>query len=73
MISGYDQVEKNLLDIEEITELLVLEQDDTLLAEISDNLVKIEEKLEDIRLKSLLKGKYDGLNALLTLHAGAGL
>ena len=72
MISGYDQVEKNLLDIEEITELLVLEQDDTLLAEISDNLVKIEEKLEDIRLKSLLKGKYDGLNALLTLHAGAG-
>ena len=35
-------------------------------------LLSIEKTIEEMRLASLLRGKYDKLNALLTLHAGAG-
>lgn len=31
-----------------------------------------EKDIEEIRLQTLLKGKYDGLNAIMNLHAGAG-
>jgi peptide chain release factor 2 len=32
----------------------------------------VEKSVEEMRLAALLRGKYDKLNALLTLHAGAG-
>ncbi len=31
-----------------------------------------EKDIEEMRLQALLRGKYDSLNAILTLHAGAG-
>ncbi len=49
-----------------------IEEDEETFEEITLDLVKAEKKLEELRLKILLKGKYDSLNALLTLHAGAG-
>ncbi len=39
-----------------------------LLAEIGT----LSDGIERLRLETLLKGKYDSLNAILTLHAGAG-
>ena len=44
---------------------MCIRDSDTLLA-------TAEEDLEDMRIRSLLRGKYDGYNALLTLHSGAG-
>ncbi|NCA97543.1 MAG: PCRF domain-containing protein, partial [Bacteroidia bacterium] len=35
-------------------------------------IVRLETEIEELRLASLLKGKYDAANAILTLHAGAG-
>jgi peptide chain release factor 2 len=32
----------------------------------------VSDILEELRLETLLRGKYDALNAILTLHAGAG-
>ncbi len=40
--------------------------------EIETELTTIERSVEEMRLASLLKGKYDKLNSILTLHAGAG-
>ena len=40
--------------------------------EVDEELKTIEEEIEEIRLRTLLKGKYDDLNAIMTLHAGAG-
>jgi len=31
-----------------------------------------EEDIENMRIRALLKGKYDANNAILNLHAGAG-
>ena len=44
--------------------------------EIADELIKdmphLESKVEALKLETLLKGPYDRLNAILSLHAGAG-
>ena len=46
--------------------------DDDLFEEIDSELKEVEKSIEEMRLKALLSGKYDNLNAILTLHAGAG-
>lgn len=43
-----------------------------MLSEVESEIENAKKMLEEIRLASLLKGKYDKLNAILTLHAGAG-
>lgn len=40
--------------------------------ELETKLKLFEKNLEDVRLTTLLNGKYDSFNAILTLHAGAG-
>lgn len=53
-------------------ELVAEEGDESYAAEIEENLEKAENDIEDLRLQTLLKGKYDALNAIMTLHSGAG-
>ena len=48
------------------------ENDESILDEIAGELISVDKSVEEMRLKALLSGKYDMLNALLTLHAGAG-
>ena len=48
------------------------ENDESVVEIISEELVAIEKNVEEMRLKALLRGKYDKLNAILTLHSGAG-
>lgn len=40
--------------------------------EIADSIVQIEKNLEKLEINTLLSGKYDANNAILTLHPGAG-
>lgn len=53
-------------------ELVAEEGDESYAPEIEENLEKAENDIEDLRLQTLLKGKYDALNAIMTLHSGAG-
>ena len=76
--------EKSKTAIEEVYALIDLieemgggeeEADAALSGEIEelDRLIRdAETDLEDMRIRALLRGKYDGYNALLTLHSGAG-
>lgn len=57
------------IEIVDIVELEASEaEDNNLLKTISD----LSARVEKLTLETLLSGKYDGLNAILTLHAGAG-
>lgn len=71
-LKAYLGVEKLLIDTTDILSLLELENDQTLLLEVEKDIEKASEIIEEMRLSSLLKGKYDSLNAIMTLHAGAG-
>lgn len=57
------------LDTVDIVELEADENEDANLVAMVDELA---ESVESLSLATLLSGKYDALNAILTLHAGAG-
>ena len=67
---------KNLLakfdDAQILLELALEEQDDSQESDIATEISGIEKGLENLRLEIMLSEPYDGNNAILTLHAGAG-
>lgn len=71
-IDTFDRAEKVVTDTLEIIDLAEEENDESMFLEIEKELKSVEETIENMRLSALLRGKYDKLNALLTLHAGAG-
>ena len=59
-------------DLLTLAELGLEEQEESVIPEVGDGLEKLKNKLENLRLETLLTGPYDKNNAILTLHAGAG-
>ena len=59
-------------NIETYLELLEIEDDKDMYAELKTLLLKLEKDLDSAKLENLLSGKYDDYNAILTIHAGAG-
>ncbi|MBU5625723.1 peptide chain release factor 2 [Oscillibacter sp. MSJ-2] len=59
-------------DLKTLVEMALEEDDESLLPELTDGYTKLETKVEEARLETLLSGEYDSNNAILTLHAGAG-
>ena len=55
-----------------LIELCIETHDTDLKQELSDEIQKLKQRLEKIKLETLLSGKYDSKNAILSLHAGAG-
>ena len=53
-------------------ELLKEDEDAELLKEIEKTLPELEEKIDELETTTLLSGQYDGSNAIVTIHAGAG-
>ena len=71
-LGKYYDAEKALSDTLDLISLAEEENDDSLDGEIISEISRLEKNIEEMRLQALLKGKYDKLNALMTLHAGAG-
>ncbi|MCL2020108.1 MAG: peptide chain release factor 2 [Oscillospiraceae bacterium] len=59
-------------DVQTMIELAEEEGDASLLSEIKETAEKVKAALLTQKLTTLLSGEYDGKNAILTLHAGAG-
>ena len=55
-----------------LCELAIEEGDDSLLEELTTAYEALTKDLEAVRLETLLSGKYDANNAILSLHPGAG-
>lgn len=53
-------------------ELLRMEEDPELQTEVEENLQSLQENFHNYELDLLLSGKYDGHNALMEIHPGAG-
>ena len=71
-VSAFNKAEKVINDAKDIVDLAEEENDESLLDDLAAELNSVGNIIEEMRLAALLKGKYDKLNALLTLHAGAG-
>ena len=71
-LAVYDKAKKAVEDAEVMISLAIEADDESVLEEVAEELEKAEKDIEEIRLRTLLKGKYDSCDAILTLHAGAG-
>ena len=71
-IEKYDRLCTQYDDMLTICEMALEEDDDSMLEELESEYKAFEEKLETMRLQTLLTGEYDANNAILTFHAGAG-
>ncbi len=72
LLSDLKSKRSKIDDIAEFVSAAESESDEELIAEIDSALSEIENEVETLHLKTLLKGEYDHYNAILTLHAGAG-
>ena len=68
----YDRLVKQWDDLYTLCDMALEENDESLLPELTEDYDKFAEKLESVRLSTLLSGEYDANNAILTLHPGAG-
>ena len=71
-LDGYKELETDYDDIRTMIEMAEEEQDESLIPEIGEMLDDFSTRLEDFRIGLLLSGEFDGDNAVVTLHAGAG-
>ena len=69
---NYNRLCSSWDDLMTLCEMAIEEDDDSLLEELQTDYAAFEEKVEETRLSTLLTGEYDGNNAILTFHAGAG-
>ena len=71
-INSYESIEAEIIGLLEMNELLKSELDEPLAKEVLKNSKLIENKIEKLEIETLLSGKYDTNNAIITLHPGAG-
>lgn len=71
-VENYEALYKEYRDLLALIELAEDEPEEEVVREISKDAERFKRDFEKLRLKSLLKGKYDKNNAILSLHAGAG-
>ncbi|MDE6473887.1 MAG: peptide chain release factor 2 [Clostridia bacterium] len=71
-LKHYDRLFAQGEDLQVLIELTEGVAGEEEMQEVVDELGSFSQNVEALRLETLLKGKYDGNNAILTLHAGAG-
>ena len=70
--TSFNDLFSDITNTLELLELLENEYDEELANDIVKNEKSIENKVEKFEIQTLLSGKYDGNNAILTIHPGAG-
>ena len=71
-VEGFKKLNNELNNLLEMSELLQVEEDEELAKELLKSTYTIEKDIEKLEITTLLSGKYDNNNAILTIHPGAG-
>lgn len=71
-IEEYNNLKAKTEDALTLTEMGIDENDESVVPEVLSELADIEKEEERMRLETLLSGEYDGCNAIISLHPGAG-
>ena len=69
---NYEKLKNEIKNIEEISELIKIEFDEEIAIDIIKSIKKLQKEIEKLELTTLLNGKYDNNNAIVTIHPGAG-
>lgn len=71
-VEGFKKLNNKLNNLLEMSELLEAEEDEELAKELLKSTYTLEKDIEKLEITTLLSGKYDNNNAILTIHPGAG-
>ena len=71
-VERYEKMLASWDDLMTICEMAAEEDDDSMLDELKQGFEELEKNMETCRLETLLTGRYDKNNALMSFHAGAG-
>ncbi len=69
-IANYNKLCKGICDVADLLDMAG--DDEGILQESADELVELEKAIGEMHIATLLSGKFDQNNAILTIHAGAG-
>ena len=68
----YYNIKNSIINLLEMTELVIQEKDVNMAEDIINNTKAIKIEIENLEIETLLSGKYDINNAIVTIHPGAG-
>ena len=71
-VNNFKKVNSELENLKDMNELLQMENDEELTKELLNNTSMLEKEIDKLEVTTLLSGKYDINNAILTIHPGAG-
>ncbi|RKY60699.1 MAG: peptide chain release factor 2 [Candidatus Neomarinimicrobiota bacterium] len=71
-INNYKAISKLYKDAAELVELLTIENDESLLPELTTMVTELKRKLDKMELQAMLSDEDDPKNAIMTIHPGAG-
>ena len=71
-LDGFRELTQSYEDIETLIEMGYEEEDEEVAKEAEEELRSFISRFEELRMKTLLTGEYDGCDAILKLNAGAG-
>ena len=68
IVGNYTKISTNIKDLEELLEL----GDESLYDQIDESLTELDKEVKEFQIQILFTGEFDGLNAILEIHPGAG-
>ncbi len=71
-INLWKDIDQKAKSLEEYIQLAEMENDESLIEEIQNELITLNDNIEVVELKNMLSGKDDNKNCILTIHSGAG-
>ena len=71
-VTTWQALERRVRDALDLVEMAAEEDDDSLQAELTNEVESLEKTLEALEFQMLLSGEHDKDGALLSIHAGAG-
>ncbi len=71
-INLWKDIDQKAKSLEEYIQLAEMENDESLIEEIQNELITLNDNIEIVELKNMLSGKDDSKNCILTIHSGAG-
>ena len=71
-LGHYQKLLSTADDIEVMMDLAKEENDEDMVQEVGAELEELRRQADELEIETLMRGKYDGYNAVMSLHAGAG-
>ncbi|MDF2565417.1 MAG: Peptide chain release factor 2 [Massilibacillus sp.] len=68
----YNSLNAQYEDMSILWEMGTEDKDESVYDDINEAITSVKQQIEQLELELMLSGEYDGSNAILTLHAGAG-